>query len=71
VTFLIPKNENTENPKNYRPVTCLSTIYKLMTSIICRRMQKYMDEENLMQKCRKGAAADQKAANFKSNTTRM
>jgi len=34
-------------------------------------MQKYMDEENLMQKCRKGAAADQKAANFKSNTTRM
>jgi hypothetical protein len=26
VTFLIPKNENTENPKNYRPVTCLSII---------------------------------------------
>jgi regulator of protease activity HflC (stomatin/prohibitin superfamily) len=25
VTYLIPKNENTENPKNYRPVTCLST----------------------------------------------
>ena len=24
VTFLIPKNENTENPKNYKPVTfCL------------------------------------------------
>ena len=22
VTYLIPKNENTENPKNYRPVTC-------------------------------------------------
>jgi len=31
VAFLIPKNENTENPKNYRPVTCLPTIYKLMT----------------------------------------
>jgi len=30
VTVLIPKNENTENPKNYRPVTCLPTIYKLM-----------------------------------------
>jgi hypothetical protein len=25
VTFLIPKNENTENPNNYRPVTCLPT----------------------------------------------
>jgi hypothetical protein len=25
VTYLIPKNENTENPKNYRAVTCLPT----------------------------------------------
>ena len=32
ITFLIPKNGNTENPKNYRPVTCLPTIYKLLTS---------------------------------------
>ena len=29
VVFLIPKNGNTENPKNCRPVTCLRTIYKL------------------------------------------
>jgi len=29
VTFLIPKNGNTEHPKNYRPVTCLPTVYKL------------------------------------------
>ena len=26
LTFLIPKKENTENPKNYGPVTCLPTI---------------------------------------------
>ena len=63
VTFLIPKNENTENPKNYRPVTCLPTMYKLITSVISRRMQKYMDDENLIQKKnRKGAAEDQKDA---------
>ena len=43
VTFLIPKNGNTENPKNYRPVACLPTVYKLVTSIISRLMQKYMD----------------------------
>ena len=42
VTFLIPKNENTENPNNYRPVTCLPTMYKLITSVISRRMQKYI-----------------------------
>ena len=44
VTFLIPKNENTENPKSYRPVTCLPTMYKLITSLISRRMQKHMDD---------------------------
>ena len=26
LTFLIPKKENTENPKNYGPVMCLPTI---------------------------------------------
>ena len=38
VTFLISKKENTENPKNYRPVTCLPTMYKLITSVISRRI---------------------------------
>jgi len=38
VTFLTPKNGNTENPKNYRPVTCLPTMHKLITSVINRRM---------------------------------
>ena len=54
ITFLIPKNENTEYPKNYRPVTCLPTMYKLITSVISRRMQKYMDDENLIPKEQKG-----------------
>jgi len=60
LTFIIPKNGNTENPKNYRPVTCLPTIYKLMTSIIRRRMQKYMDDENLMPKEQKGCCSGSK-----------
>ena len=54
VTFIIPKNENNENPKNYRPGTCLPTMYNLITSVISRRMQKYMDDENLIPKEQKG-----------------
>jgi hypothetical protein len=50
VTFLIPKNENSENTKNYRSVTCLPSIYKLITFIIISRMQKYMDYEKLLPK---------------------
>jgi len=62
VTYLIPKNEYTGNPKNYRHVTCLPTTYKLITSIISRRMQKYMDNEICHQKNRRGAAVEQKDA---------
>ena len=60
VIFLIPNNGNTENPKNYRPVTCLPTIYKLMTSIISRRMQKYMGDGNVMPKEQKGCCSGSK-----------
>jgi len=60
VTYPIPKNENTGNPKNYRPITCLPMTYKLITSITSRSMQKYMDNENLLPKEQKGAAAKQK-----------
>ena len=50
VTILIPKNENTEKPKNYRPVTCLPTIYKTITLIIGKRMQNNIDSKNLKPK---------------------
>jgi len=60
VTYLIPKNGYTGNPKNYRPATCLPTTYKLITSIISRRMQKYMDTENLLPKEQKGRSSGTK-----------
>jgi hypothetical protein len=64
VIFLIAKNENTENPKNYRPSTCLPTIYKLITSIISRRMQKCMDDENLIPKEQKGCCSISKGCKY-------
>jgi len=60
VTYLIQKNEYAGNPKNYRPVTCLPTTYKLITSIISRCMQKYMDNENLLPKEQKGCSSGTK-----------
>src|SRR5678816_1632928 len=37
-TNLIPKSEETKNPTKYRPITCLPTIYKTLTSIIASRI---------------------------------
>jgi hypothetical protein len=62
VTLLTPKNKNTEKPKNYRPITCLPTIYKLITPITRKRMQRYIDDQNLMPRNGRGAAEDQKDA---------
>jgi len=56
VTYFLPKNQYTGNSKNYRPVTCLPKTYKLITSSISRRMQKYMDTENLLPKEEKGCS---------------
>jgi hypothetical protein len=60
ITFLIPKKGNTEHPKNYRPVTCLPTTYKLLTSIMSRHMQQYMNDENLIPKEQKGCCGGTK-----------
>ena len=37
VTYLLPKSNETNIPKNYRPITCLPTMYKILTSIITER----------------------------------
>jgi hypothetical protein len=65
ITLLIPKNKNTEKPKNYRPIICLPMIYKLITSIISKRMQKYIDDQNLMPKEQKGCCRGSKGCKDK------
>ena len=36
-TYLLAKSNDTKNPKNYRPMTCLSTAYKLLTLVLTDR----------------------------------
>ena len=56
---MLPKTEETAKPKNYRPITCLPTLYKILTSIITDRTYKHLDENELLpmeQKgCKKGS----------------
>jgi hypothetical protein len=65
VTTLIPKGENTEKPKNYKPITCLPTVYKTITSIISKRMQNMLMTEIWCLKSRKGAVEDRKEAKIR------
>ena len=46
--YLMPKTSETNNPKNYRPITWLSTIYKLLTSIITERTYSFLEQKELL-----------------------
>ena len=46
-TFLLPKTNETLDPKNYRPITCLSTSYKILTSVLSERLYKHLDENKI------------------------
>ena len=58
-TFLLHKSSETTNPKNYRPITCLPTIYKVLTSILSDRILAHLEMHDLLpteQKgCKKGS----------------
>ena len=53
-TYLIPKLTSTNNPKNYRPITCLPTMYKILTSIIANRIYKHLEQNLLIPQEQKG-----------------
>ena len=48
ITYLLPKTNDRVNPKNCRPITCLSTTYKLLTLTITERMYVFMGTNDLL-----------------------
>ena len=53
-TTLIPKNDKTDQAKNFRPITCLSIFYKTLTSVIRQRIAEHLVQRNLMAPEQKG-----------------
>ena len=59
ITYLLPKSNETNIPKNCRPITCLLTMYKILISIVTERTYNLLDAYNILafeQKgCKKGS----------------
>ena len=54
-TALIQKDQEKGNiPSNYRPITCLPVIWKLLTGIISEELYVYLEETNSLPKEQKG-----------------
>ena len=70
-TYLSPKTKDTKSPKTYRPITCLTTTYKLLTSNLTERTSAFMENNSafpLEQKeCKRGSYGCKRPAVHKRN----
>ena len=54
-TVLLPKTKNLEDEKNYRPITCLNTSYKIMTGLVAKYMRNHTMENKIWDEGQLGA----------------
>ena len=40
-TVLLPKTKNLSDEKNYRPITCLNTSYKILTGLVAKHIRQH------------------------------
>ena len=57
-TTLIPKSEETHLPSKYRPITCLSTTYKILTGLIADAIYEHLTVGNYLEGEQKGCIRD-------------
>ena len=46
-TVLIPKSKELSDEKNYSPITCLNSSYKLLTRLVGKFMRNHVIENNI------------------------
>nr|XP_034831559.1 uncharacterized protein LOC117988518 [Maniola hyperantus] len=54
ITHLAPKSTDTTDPAKYRPITCLTTIYKTLTSVLSLKISRHVDENNIISGAQNG-----------------
>jgi len=48
ITYLISKSGDSNEVRNYRPITCLKTMYKTLTGIIAKRISTHLEGQSLV-----------------------
>ena len=56
-TVLLPKTEELSNEKNYRPITCLNTCYKIFTGIIGNYMKDHAERNDIWDRSQLGTCS--------------
>ena len=56
-TVLIPKSKELSDEKNYRPITCLNTSYKIFTGLLSKHMKNHADRNEIWDKSQLGTCS--------------
>jgi len=62
VTYLIPKSGDSKDVRNYRPITCLTTMYKILTGVIAKRISDIWKSRVYYQQSKKDVILEVKFA---------
>ncbi|XP_075983196.1 uncharacterized protein LOC142981283 [Anticarsia gemmatalis] len=54
ITYMLPKSNHTSEPSQYRPITCLPTLYKILTSTITRKINNHIENNCIIAEEQKG-----------------
>ena len=57
-TVLLPKTEDLSNERNYRPITCLNTCYKIFTGMIGNYMKEHAERNNIWDRIQLGTYSE-------------
>lgn len=55
ITHMIPKNKFIDDPKNFRPITCLPVIYKIFTSVFEKSISKHLTNHHILAREQNGS----------------
>ena len=53
-TCVLYKGNDSTQSKNYRPITCLNTMYKILTSTFARHIERHIEDNDIMEVTQKG-----------------
>ena len=56
-TVLIPKSKELSDEKNYRPISCLTTSYKIFTRLLSKHMKDHADKNEIWDKSHLGTCS--------------
>ena len=57
-TVLLPKTESLSNERDYWPITCLNTRYKIFTGMVGRYMKEHADRNNIWDRNQLGTCSN-------------